>query len=56
MARNMIESDFRSLKMEAGGHFVKQIKLGTDLKLREMHSPDRFLLFFSDVQYSKVRY
>ena len=24
MARNVIESDFRSSKMAAGGHFVKQ--------------------------------
>ena len=26
MARNAIESDFRSSKMAAGGHFVKNVK------------------------------
>ena len=39
MARNAIESDFRSSKMVAGGHFVtkipKKIKLRIDLKWRE---------------------
>ena len=37
MARNAIESDFRSSKM-AGGHFVKNLKLRIDLKWREMRS------------------
>ena len=35
MARNAIESDFRSSKMAAGSHFVKKIqnkKLRIDLK------------------------
>ena len=40
MARNAIESDFRSSKMAVGGHFVinfqKKIKLRIDLKWREM--------------------
>ena len=42
MARNAIESDFRSSKMAAGGHFVKKmsnkINLSIDLKWREMWS------------------
>ena len=42
MARNVIESDFRSSKMAAGSHFVKKVKkikkLGIDLKWREMRS------------------
>ena len=42
MARNAIESDFRSSKMAAGGHFVrnypKKLKLRIDLKWREMRS------------------
>ena len=39
MARNAIESDFRSSKMATGGHFVdKKSKLRIDLKWREMRS------------------
>ena len=41
MARNAIESDFRSSKMAAGSHFVKKSKklmLRIDLKWREMRS------------------
>ena len=38
MARNAIKSDFRSSKMAAGGHFVKNKKLRIDLKWREMRS------------------
>ena len=42
MARTAIESDFRSSKMAAGSHFVKEnqkkIKLRIDLKWREMRS------------------
>ena len=40
MARNAIESDFRSSKMAAGGHFVNKIKkkLRVDPKWREMRS------------------
>ena len=39
MARNAIESDFRSSKMVAGSHFVKKkSKLRNDLKGREMRS------------------
>ena len=41
MARNAIESDFRSSKMAAGGHFVKKFKkekLRIDLKWRETRS------------------
>ena len=38
MARNAIESDFRSSKMAVGGHFAKKLnkKLCIDLKWREM--------------------
>ena len=41
MARNVIESDFRSYKMAAGGHFVTKFKnkiLRHDLKWRESHT------------------
>ena len=41
MARNAIESDFRSYIMAAGSHFVnksKKFKLRIDLKCREMRS------------------
>ena len=42
MARNAIESDFRSSKMAAGGHIVKTFRekkeLRIDLKWREMRS------------------
>ena len=39
MARNAIESDFRSSKMAAGCHFVKKkSKMRIDLKWREMRS------------------
>ena len=38
MARNAIESDFRSSKMAAGSHFMKKKKLRIDLKWREMRS------------------
>ena len=42
MARNATESDFRSSKMAAGGHFVNKIqkkeKLRIDLKWRKMRS------------------
>ena len=42
MARNAIESDFRSSKMDTGVHFVKiiqrNLKLRIDLKWREMPS------------------
>ena len=31
MARNTIESDFRSSKMAAGGHFVPKIKQNTKI-------------------------
>ena len=37
MARNLIESDFRSSNMDARSHFVKKIKkLSIDQKWREM--------------------
>ena len=36
MARNAIESEFRTSKMGAGGHFVKIKKFRIDLKLPEM--------------------
>ena len=40
MARNAVESDFRSSKMAAGGHFVKKNqkneKLRIDMKWREI--------------------
>ena len=42
MVRNAIESDFRSSKMAAGGHFEnkfkKKEKLRIDLKWQEMRS------------------
>ena len=41
MARNAIESDFRSSKMGASGHFVKKLQkknVRIDLKWREMRS------------------
>ena len=38
MARNAIESDFRSSKMAAGSHFVKKKELSINLKWREMRS------------------
>ena len=38
MARNAIESDFRSSKMAAGSHFAKKKKLRINLKWREMRS------------------
>ena len=40
MAKTVIESDFQSSKMAAGGHFVKNLKkkLRIDLKWREMRS------------------
>ena len=43
MARNEIECDFRSSKMDAGSHFVKKRrKLIIDLKWREMRSKSDF--------------
>ena len=44
MARNAIESDFRSSTMAAGSHLVKT-KLHIDLKWREMPSKGDFLSF-----------
>ena len=38
MARNVIESDFRSSKMAAGGHFVNKKEFSIDMKWREMRS------------------
>ena len=67
MARNAIESDFRSSKMAAGGHFVKKIhrnyKLRIDLKWREMLSKVIFghpkcppaTIFFLNPQKIKLR-
>ena len=45
MARNAIESDFRTSKMGAGGHFVKKKiykKFHIDLKCPEMRSKVNF--------------
>ena len=42
MARNAIESEFRTSKMGAGGHFVKKIKFRIDLKWPEMRSKVNF--------------
>ena len=42
MARNALESDFRSSKMVAGSHFVKKKKLSIDVKWREMRSKGIF--------------
>ena len=42
MARNAIESEFRTSKMADGSHFVKNFKLRIDLKWPEMRSKVNF--------------
>ena len=43
MARNAIESEFRTSKMDAGGHFAKNVKkIRIDLKWQEMRSKVNF--------------